>query len=225
MQTPYLPGPDADFDAWITNFAALIYANPATYGLVITDATTISSAQGSWNTAYLLATTPATRTTPAIAAKDAARLQATAVIRPYATSISRNPAVSNDDKTAVGVNLPNTARTPVPPPLTVPGLSLVSAIHFLQTVAYRDTSTPTTKAKPQGAVGLDLWRTIAPAPATDPSTAQPFGIITKSPAAVGFSAGDVGKVCTYWGRWTTRSGPGGMAQTGPWSAPLAVTIV
>lgn len=225
MQAPYLPAADAAFDAWFANFSALITANPTDFGLVSGDATTIAASFTSWHAAYLLATNPSTRTSPAIAAKDAERFSAEAVIRPYATQISRNPAVLNADKTAVGVNLPNTSRTPVPPPTTQPTLSLVSAIHNLQTLAYRDSATPTTKAKPPGAIGMELWRTIATTPATDPSAAELVGIVTKSPANIGTSSGDAGKFATYFGRWTTRSGPGGVAQVGPWSAPLAVVIV
>lgn len=224
MQAPYLPTKDAEFDAWFANFSALITALPATYGLVAGDATIIAASFAAWNAAYLLATNPPTRTSPAIAAKDAQRILSESVIRPYATGISRNPAVTNDDKTAVGVNLPNAARTPVPPPVTAPALTLVSLIHFLATLAYRDTSTPTTKAKPTGATGLELWIALGTAPAADPSTAKPYGVITKSPTAIGFTAPDVGKYATFFGRWVTRSGPGGQAQNGPWSAPLTIVV-
>lgn len=225
MQTPYIPAPDALFDAWLTNFSALITAAPATYGLTAPNAVTIAAQQAAFNAAYLIATNPATRTTPSIAAKDAARNLAELTVRPFAIDISRNPAVTNLDKTAVGVNLPNTARTPVPPPLTVPGITLVSAIHFLHTLAFRDTSTPTTKAKPFGAIGMELWRTLAVGPSVDPTTATQIGVLTKSPNSIGYTAPDIGKTATYWGRWVTRSGPGGNAQSGPFSAPLAVLVI
>lgn len=225
MQTPYIPSQDAAYDAWLANFSTLITAAPATYGLTAPNAVTIAAAQASWNAAYILATTPATRTTPAIADKDAERLLSEQVARPFATDISRNPAVTNLDKTAVGVNLPNTARTPVPPPLTIPGLSLVAAVHFVHTLAFRDTATPTTKAKPFGAIGMELWRTLAVGPSVDPATATQVGVLTKSPNAIGYTAPDVGKTATYWGRWVTRSGPGGQAQAGPFSAPLSVLVI
>lgn len=225
MQAPYLPAADAAFDAWFANFSDLLTAAPVTYGLIAGDATIVSDSYDDWHAAYLLATNPTTRTSPAIAAKDAARLSSEAILRPYATQISRNPAVTNENKTAIGVNLPNSARTPVPPPTTSPTLALVSVIHNLQTLAYRDSATPTTKAKPPGAIGMELWRTIATTPASDPAAAQLIGIVTKSPCNIGTVSGDAGKFATYFGRWTTRSGPGGVAQSGPWSAPLAVVIV
>lgn len=225
MQTPYIPSRDADFDSWLNNFSTLLTASPTTYGLTAPDAVIVAGVTSTWNSDYATAINPGTRTTPAIAAKDAARNAATATVRPYAITISRNAGVSNLDKTTIGVNLPNPGRTPVPPPTTQPVLSLVSAIHNQQTLAYRDSSTPTSKAKPPGAISLEVWQHIGTAPAVSPATASPLTLATKSPFVVGTLSGDAGKFATYFGRWTTRSGPGGQAQSGPWSAPLSVVIV
>jgi hypothetical protein len=225
MQGPYIPAQDGQFDIWFANFSTLLTASPTTYGLVAGDAVIVAAAQAAWNAAYLLATNPVTRTPVTIADKDTQRTASEATVRPYATSISRNPAVTNMDKTAIGVNLPNTARTPVPPPTTQPTLSLVTAQHFTHTLAYKDTSTPTTKAKPPGAIGMEVWRVVQVGPSTDPATATQIGVFTKSPNVVGYTSPDIGKTATYWGRWVTRSGPGGQSQTGPFSAPLSVVII
>lgn len=224
MQAPYLPPADPAFDAWSQNFSALITAIPTDYGLVAGDATAIAAVVDPFHTAYLLAINPATRTAVTIADKDAARTAAEPVLRAYAQQISRNPAVSNMDKTAVGVNLPNSARPAIPQPTTQPQLSLVSSIHNLQTIAYKDSATPTTKAKPFGAIGIDLRVSISLTPAASPDDVPPFATLTKSPANIGMQSGDAGKTARYWGRWSTRSGPGGMAQFGPWSAPMDVVI-
>ena len=224
MQTPYLPTTDSGLDLWSANFAALITAVPADFGLVAADAVAINAVVTPWHSAYLTATNPATRTPAAIAAKDAARTVLEGTVRPYAVNISRDPSVTNENKIAVGVNLPNSSRTPVPPPTTQPALSLVTSVHFQQVIAYRDTSTPTSKAKPVGAVGMDLRLFIGTTPPPAPDLIIPSGTITKSPVAVGFTAADVGKTATYFARWTTRGGPGGTAQSGPWSAPLAVVV-
>ena len=225
MQNPYIPSRDADFDSWLNNFDTLLTASPTTYGLTAPAAVIVAGVTATWNSDYATATNPGTRTTPAIAAKDASRNAATATVRPYAIQISRNAGVSNMDKTNIGVNLPNPGRTPIPPPTTQAVLSLVSAIHNQQTLAYRDSATPTSKAKPFGAISLEVWQAIGTSPAVSPATASPLTLATKSPFVVGTLSGDAGKFATYFGRWTTRSGPGGQAQSGPWSAPLSVVIV
>lgn len=224
MQSPYIPPQDAQFDAWLTNFSTLLTAAPTTYGLVAGDAVIVAATVAAWSPAYAAAINPATRTPVTVAAKDAARANAEATVRPYATQISRNAGVTNGDKTAIGVNLPNTARTPVPPPTTQPALSLDSSIHFQVSIRYYDTTTPTTKAKPAGVIGLELVRVIGTAPSVDPTAGVAYGVLTKSPAVIGHTAPEVGKFCTFFGRWTTLSGPGGQAQSGPWSAPLTVVL-
>lgn len=225
MAAPYIPPSDSGFDSWLVNFSTLLTADPTTYGLTSGNATTVAGVTATWSAAYAASTNPATRTAPTVAAKDAARNAATATVRPFAVLISRNAGVTNENKTAIGVNLPNPSRTPVPPPTTTPALSLVSAIHNQMTLAYRDTSTPTSKSKPTGATHLELWQFIGTAPATDPSTAKPLTLATKSPVVIGQLTSDAGKTATFFGRWSTLSGPGGQAQSGPWSAPLSVTIV
>jgi hypothetical protein len=225
MQAPYIPSKDADFDSWLVNFSNLLTASPTTYGLVSGDAVIVAGVTTTWSAAYAAATNPGTRTSVTIAAKDAARNNATATVRPYAVSISRNPAVDNGDKVDIGVNLPNPARTPIPAPTTQPALSLRSAAHFQHVLAYRDTSTPTSKAKPFGAVQMELRVTVATGSSSDPEAAKPLTQATKSPVFISWTSPDVGKTATYFARWVTKSGPGGQAQYGPWSAPFPVVIL
>lgn len=224
-QPAYIPAKDADFAVWLQNFATLIAATPTNYGLVTGDATIISAANAAFQAAYLLATNPATRTAPTIADKDTQRASATATVQPYAQQISKNMGIDNSLKLGVGVNLPNPTRTPVPPPTTAPVLAHVASIPGQMTLGYADTSTPASKAKPPGATGLELRQTIGTAPAVSPDAADPVQVITKSPTAVSYASGDVGKIATLWGRWVTRSGPGGVAQVGPWSAALSIGII
>lgn len=225
MQAPYIPSRDADFANWLANFDTKLTAAPATYGLVAGDATVVAAVAATFATAYTAAINPATRTSATIAAKDAARASAEATVRPYAVRISVNLGVTDANKLSIGVNLPNSARTPVPPPTTAPVLALVSAIIGQHTLGYADTTTPASKAKPFGAVGMQVYRTIAPAAAADPSAAELLTVVTKSPSVIATDSADRGKVATYFGRWVTRSGPGGAAQVGPFSGPLAVTVL
>lgn len=225
MQNSYIPSSKADFALWLANFAALIAGTPAAYGLVVGDGTAISAVNTAYQTAYTAATTPETRTSATIAEENAQRASATATVRPYAVTVSRNPAVSNELKTGLGVNLPNSARTPVPAPTTQPVLSHVQSNHLTATLDYRDATTPTSKAKPFGAIALELRREIGTAPAVDPDSAATLALLTKSPTDITFAAGDMGKVVTLWSRWVTRSGPAGVSQSGPWSAALSFGII
>jgi hypothetical protein len=224
MSTPYIPNRDADLSNWMANFSSLITAGPATYGLTAPDAVTIAFQNSQFQAAYLLATNPATRTAPTVAAKDAARFAAVAIIRPYAIRIRNNGAVSDLAKVALGLTIPSTTPTPIPAPTTAPLLSIVNAIPLQQTLGYREPGSAG-KAKPYGVIGVEIWRAVGTVPAIDPSQAEYYATATKSPFRATFTAPQVGKICTYFGRYVTRSGPGGIAQAGPFSAPLAVSVI
>jgi triphosphoribosyl-dephospho-CoA synthetase len=81
------------------------------------------------------------------------------------------------------------------------------------------------KSKPFGSIGVEIFRSVGTVAATDPAQAKYNGTITKSPFRQSFAAEDQGKLCTYFARFVTRSGPDGQAQVGPWSAALNVHVV
>jgi len=225
MQAPYIPAQDGAFDIWLQNFSTLLTAAPATYGLVAADATAVATEYTNWHAAYLTATDPGTRTSPTIADKIAARVSAEAVVRPYAVSISLNDGVTDMDKLNIGVNLSNPAPSPIPAPATSPALILVNATPLAHRLQYRDSAQPTSKKKPFGVVGIEIWRAVGVLPAISPGQCQFYELWTKSPNTTSFDSVDVMKIATYFARWATRSGPAGRAQTGPWSAPLSVVII
>lgn len=224
MANPYLPAADASFDVWLLNFSLKLTAAPADFGLLAADATAVAGVTTTWSAAYLEAVTPATRTPVAIAAKDTARASAEAMVRPYASRISVNPAVTDANKILIGVTVRNTVPTPIPPPTTAPSLTLNSAISGVQTLAFAQPAA-LGKAKPYGVIGVQLFASIGTVPATDPDQAIFVSQVTKSPTVQTFAPSEIGKKVTWFARWVTRSGPGGIAQVGPWSDPLNLTVM
>jgi hypothetical protein len=221
----YIPAKDADFDPWFLNLDTLITADPTDYGLIAGDAVIIGAQYDSWHPAYLAATNPTTRSPTTVAAKTAARVTAESVIRPYCQAIARDASVSNELKVGLGLNLPNSTRPPIPAPLVAPTLSFRSAQPFVHVMAYADPEAPVGKAKPVGAIGVEIWRKIGTTAETDPAACSYYGTKTKAPFRSTFLAPDVGKLATYFARFVNRSGPDGEAAVGPWSAPLTMAIV
>lgn len=222
---PYIPAPDGLAANWAQNFADRLVAAPATYGTTAPVAATIAAAVTAFVDALAIATAPATRTTPTVAAKDAARVDMENAVRPLAQQIRANSAVTNQAKLDLGLNLPNTSPTPIPAPVTSPQLALDAAAPGVHLLRYADAGQGTGKAKPEGVVGIEIFRAVGLAPAVDPATCVYLGTFTKAPFRSTFGVPDAAKIATYFARWTTRSGPQGVAQTGPWSAPLSVVVV
>lgn len=221
---PYLPARDADLGPWSDNFATVLTADEAAYGLVPADSAAVNAVVTPWLVALATATNPATRTSATVAAKDAAKSAMLVVVRPYATRISANPAVSDDAKVAIGVTVRNTGRTPVPAPGVAPVMTFDSQIIGQATLRYSNPSLPAGKAKGPGNVSVEVAVTVGTAVSVNPDGSTRREQITKAPFRLSFSPEDRGKVATIWGRLCTRSGPGGVAQKGPWSASVSFTL-
>lgn len=224
MAQPYIPPPDALFANWLLNFATLIAATPTAYGLIAGDATAISAVNTAFQAAYTVAIDPSTRTAATIAAKDGARATAEATCRPYAIAVRNNASVSDLLKVGLGVTVPNPVPSPIPAPTTEPVVSLVKASPLEMTLAYKEVGS-LGKSKPFGAIGVEVWRSIGTVAATDPAQCSFVGTVTKSPFRQSFLDADRGKIATFFARFSTRSGPGGVAQVGPWSASLVSHII
>lgn len=225
MAAPYIPAPDAMFSNWLLNFSTLISANPTSFGLVAADATAIAAQNSAFQTAYTAAVDPTTRTSATVAAKDSAKSSALFVVRPYAMRINGSASVNNQQRVDLGLTVRKAVPTPVAPPTSAPALQIIGATPGNVKLGYKDTAQPDGKAKPYGAVAIQLYSVAGVSAAVDPSQAAFMAQVTKSPFLVTFDGSQRGKIATVFGRYVTRSGPGGIAQTGPWSAPLSFTIM
>lgn len=217
---PYIPPQDAAFSNWFLNFETLIAASPATYGLLAADATLITATYASWIAAYNLVTSPTTKTAAAVSAKNTAKVNSLGVIRPYAQTISLNPAVSSGNKIALGLNPRTSTPTPVTPPTSNPILALQSYGPGIAILRYRDSSaSPSVKAKPYGVRGLNLYAASSSTPITDPTQLAQIVRPTKSPFILNVP-GLVGPVPAYLAaRWAIQTG--GLS---PWSPIIKLNI-
>ena len=223
--TDYIPQKLADFAIWIANFSALITAAPTDYGLVAGDATAIAAQNTAFQDAYAISSTPATRTSSTIAATTGARFSALAVVRPYAMRINANQTVSDEQRVDLGLTVRTVVPTPVPPPITAPVLNLRAAVPGQYTMDFRDAVNPDPKAKPTNVLSCEIVRAVGVAPAVDPAVLPTALVVTKSPFVLTFAPSDAGKVVTLFARWRNRSGPGGIAAAGPWSAQFTGTVI
>lgn len=227
MAGPYIPPTSSGIDAFATNFSTLISAAPGMYGVTAGDAVTIAAATAAYHAAYLLGGTtdghtpvnPLTRTPITVAAMRSQQASLVGVLRAYASQIRLNPGVSNANKLALGLTLPNTTPSPVPAPTSNPVLSLVQQSHLVVQLIYKDSLAGTSKAKAPGAIQLQLVGGPAATPFVNPDVAPPLEAQTKSPFQLSFGVGAVGQTCNIWGRWVTRKG-----LVGPWSPMFTTTI-
>lgn len=219
MPGSYIPTRDANLADWANNFATTIAASPASYGLVAGDATTISAYVNAFVSALSVVSNPATKTIATVASKDGAKAAMLGIVRPYAQQIKSNQGVTNASKLALGLTIRDTVPTPIVAPVSSPIIAVLGATPGQHTIRFADSNTPDSRAKPFGAIGLQLFVAVAQAALTDPNVAEFRSFVTRQPFGVTFNPADNGKVATYFARWQTRTG-----LVGPWSTPVAFTI-
>ena len=217
---PYIPPKDAQLANWADNFSALLTASPATYGLVSGDAAAVAAVVATWDAAYALVTSPSTKTAATVAAKNAAKINMLATVRPYSQAISLNAGVTTMAKTAIGVNPRTSVPTPITAPTTYPVLTVSQALSLQHILRYRDQlASPSVKSKPYGVIGVQLYGNASATVITDPTTLMLLQTTTKSPLLQPWGSGSVGKPAYYAARYVTRKG-----LVGPWSPIVSFVI-
>lgn len=217
---PYIPPRDAELDTWATNFSTLLTASPGTYGLVAGDATTVAAAVAGWHTAYLAATNMSTRGPMTIQTKNDQRTNMLAIVRPYAQIISSNAGVLSADKVAIGVNPRTTVPAPIVAPTSFPVIGLRGGTPLQLTLTWADSAAPDGKAKPYGALQVQIFAEASVTEITNPDSITFYGVATKSPFVITFDSEDANKYAYIACRYVTRTG-----LVGPWNAIQKATVM
>lgn len=214
----YLPGPDADYQAWVTNFVAYANANLAALGLVAADMTPVTTNQTTFTTNFAGHIAAKAAAQAAKQAKDDARAGLTAAIRPLVRRLQASAVVSDAEKAALGITVANTP-SPIGPPTTSPICSIECGARLQHTLRFVDETTPTRKAKPAGVLGAEIWTKVGDTPPTSESELRFVGFDTNAPYTVNFNAADGGKTAYYWLRWVSPTG-----ERGPWGEQSQATV-
>jgi hypothetical protein len=214
----YLPGPDESYESWINNFVNYASANLAALGLVAGDMVPVTSAQTTFgnNLAGHVAAKAA-----AMAAKqdkDDARQALTALVRPLVRRLQAYPGITNGERASLGITIP-AADTPVEAPTTRPVATITTWQRLQHTLSFVEESTPTRRAKPRGAIGVEVWSKIGTTPPAGVHEMEFRGFDSSTPTVVNFTSADGCKTAYYWTRWVTAQG-----EYGPWSEQVEATI-
>jgi hypothetical protein len=218
---PYIPPKDAALSTWLANFSSLITAAPATYGLLSSDATAIAAAVLTFQTAYTLVTSPATKTANTVSAKNTDKVLVLATVRPYAQQISNNAGVTSANKVALGLNPKTSTPVPITTPTTYPVLTAQSTSTAGTILRFRDSvASPSVKAKPYGVIGCQIFAKSSTTPITDPTTLLLLTTATKSPVTVPLTPISLPAPPVYFAaRWISRKG-----LIGPWSPIISYNV-
>ena len=216
----YIPSSDAEFNGWLGNFVTYASANEVALGLTVGDVAPIATAQTTWAGALASHVTAQQTAKSATQQKNTDRTSVVTLVRTLVGQLQASAAVDDTERAALGITVPDSEPTPVGPPTSRPIL-LTGCLQRLQhTVAFMDELTPTSKAKPAGVMGAEIWVKVDGPPPVDPDADLRFlGLDTRTPYIAEYAGADGGKPAHYMARWVNSRG-----EKGPWSETLTVTI-
>jgi len=222
MPADYIPRSDSEFDVWLNNFTNYVVANLVLLGLLPADGTALQSARDDFNAAFTANIAAQATAQGARAAKDSARSITEEYVRGLVARLQASPDVDDQERESMGITVRDTTSTARPVP-TTPPIAIVNAAQRLQhTIDFRDSTNSTSRAKPFGVQGVEIWMAITPigTPApTDPSEFAFVTLDTSTPHLIEFAGADGGKNAHYILRWVNTTG-----QKGPWSEVVSATI-
>jgi hypothetical protein len=168
MPVPVFPqAREADLLTWSTEFLASITASPAKYGLVAAQATAYGVLHDAFASAYATAVSTTTNSKANIEAKNTAKqnlLYGPGGAWQLVNIIQAFPAITNDDRVALNIRIPDTDPQPVPVPSERPNIDIVSVSAYSIKVRLHGDGI---RGKPANVKGASLFTHVGPTQPTD----------------------------------------------------------
>lgn len=215
----WIPSQDADLGGYATTFGDYALANATALGLTTAQTTALTAARTAWAASYPAYVTGQQTAQSLTATKNTDRDTLVGLLRAIGGELQKKTTVTDTQRQAMGLPVHDTTKTPVAPITTRPLLKIETDQRLRHTLRFTDESTPNSRAKPKGAIGLELWMKRGGAAPTGVGECEPLGLINNSPNVEEFEPADGGKTIHYLGRWQTTRG-----DKGPFSATTSATL-
>jgi hypothetical protein len=215
----YIPGPDESFGTFFQSLNIWMQANGTTHGLSAAQLLALDDAYALWSTSFDAHVQAQTAATAAAQTKDTARAAAEVLIRLLARIVQVFPATTDADRAAAGLTVRDTSRTSTSVPTSRPVLMVDNSQRLVQTVNYKDETTPNSKKKPDGVMGCEFRCYIGDTPPADPEDYEFWGLAMKSPFRLVHDGANATKNAHIVACWVNTHG-----EKGPWSETVMATI-
>jgi hypothetical protein len=219
MSTDYIPRTIAARIAWLANFAAGLAKNKAALSLTDPQVASMTTLQAALETARQDLATAEAAFRAKQAAADAAEEAAVAEARLRARQIQADPNVEDELRAELSLPLRDTTPTPPAPLTSRPIITIDFSQRLQHTLDYRDSATPTSRARPDNATGCEIRRHIGASPPAGTDQFVYLETDRSSPFEVEYGEEHAGKIASYILRWINANG-----DKGPWSETVSATI-
>ena len=223
MAKDYIPGSDTEFLAWAENFVTYANAHLADLGIAIPDIEPILAGRADFDTKMSDNVTAQQAAQSAKQAKDDSRDTLESAIRKLVRQLQASSDVDDAERAALGITVPDRIRTTSVGGIDTRPIGMVDTSQRLRhEIRFVDESTPTSRAKPAGVMGCEIWVKVAAQGETPPAGPDELNFVamdTASPHTVEYDGANGGKTAHYMLRWVKTGG-----EKGPWSETISATI-
>jgi len=215
----FVPHKDSEYDIWLRKNAAYIDTNHIALGITAQQNTEYQALKVKWVLNYADCISKEASYNGSVVMKKTAHDESEVMARELANIVQSNPVVTGEQKVLMGLTVRKETRTAVPVPSSRPMASVDNNNRLEHIINFFDEMTRTSKAKPFGVRGCEIWCKIGDVPPKDETELHYLATDSSTPYHSHFSGADGGKTVYYWLRWVnTRN------ETGPWSETISVTI-
>ena len=206
-----VPTLDAPLAEWSTNFNTLGVAHPTDFSLTALQMTQYTTLHTAWMAAYNAAKADGSKSKALVMAKNDAKNSLLVLAREYYALIQSSLAVSNENKTLIGVRVRKTEPTPIPPPALAPLVTLTAVTGRVARYKLADATAPTSRRKPLNAEGATILSFVGltppPTPPSNDAGWKVEGQTGRTTFAVEFPATVApGTACWVTAVWYNRRG-------------------
>ena len=217
-----IPRPDNKFDTFQDVLVAAVSANAVAWGIPAGDVTALTTQQTLWAAAWNIAKDKQNSTTAQRKAKDLARVNYEAVLRPFIQKwIYRNALMDDAAVEQCGLKPRDKTRTPAPVPETIPMVEIMLVPGNMFHIVFRqqlDEPGSTRRGKPAGVAYCEFAFVIGDEPKSPNDCTKTFRA-SRSPIKMPAQAGAGGQKLWFYARWINTRG-----KEGPWTTLDSFTI-
>lgn len=213
--------PDGDADAIAEGKVRVDYAKTkfASLNLDEADVTPLETALAAFETAFNANVAAQAQAESAVQDKETKRKAWEILDRAFNGRMQSDLGVTNEDRAAMLLNVKDDTLTTAALVETHPVGQADTSQKLRHIISWRDSATPTSKAKPNGVWGCEIYyKTGGDAP-VDYKECEPAGIDRTTPYLLEFEGADAGKTVWYLLRWIMNSG-----EKGAWSPHFSATV-
>jgi hypothetical protein len=201
----YFPSRDADVIPWIRNFIMVLSAGAARWGIAEALVTALGGLGMAYEAAYTRRMQPDSGKVSTEQKNLALKALKKGVQDMVNGHVNHNPAVTDDDRIALGLYVYTPGWKPIAKPettvvlRTAPGLVRQIAVHFT------DSATPEKRGKPAGVEFMELVCGVLDSPPRSTDELHRHATASRSPLILTFREEDRGKTVYMAGRWKTAA--------------------